>query len=124
MNRLLASATVLLLAAGLVAGQKVTRPSADEPRAKTASLEKAVAYLDRTSARWTRTHECATCHTNVVHLMARGVVTGKQAPGKDEAEVRAFFEGRAANWDRGEEGDEPLWDSEVVLAAVALAFHD
>jgi squalene-hopene/tetraprenyl-beta-curcumene cyclase len=56
--------------------------------------------------------------------MARGAVTGKQEMSKEEAEVRSFFEGRVANWDRGQKGDKPRWDTEVVVAAVALACHD
>jgi squalene-hopene/tetraprenyl-beta-curcumene cyclase len=93
-----------------------TRP--DEPFAKELSLTRAAAFLDATSVNWTRTHRCGTCHTNYPYLMARPAL--KDGGGAALAEVRRFFEKRAAHWDR----DKPRWDTEVVATAAALAFND
>jgi squalene-hopene/tetraprenyl-beta-curcumene cyclase len=38
--------------------------------------------------------------------------------------VRKFFEDRVANWDRGQKGDAPRWDTEVVATAATLAITD
>jgi squalene-hopene/tetraprenyl-beta-curcumene cyclase len=50
--------------------------------------------------------------------MARPALQEMPAPALTK--VRAFFEGRAANWDRAK----PRWDTEVVATAVSLAFND
>lgn len=94
----------------------------DEPLAKAVSLAKGGAYLDAVSADWTTKRNCGACHTNVPYLMARPALGGKPTP--EETAVRKFFETRAANWDRGEKGDKPRWDTEVVVTGVTLAFHD
>src|SRR5262245_14772209 len=128
MNRLIATAALALLsltawAADRPAEQaKLTPNKPDEPMAKGFSLDRAVAFLDNASLAWTQGRQCGTCHTNVSHLMAKAVLKGK--PSAEEKEVRTFFEERAANWDRGRKGDKPRWDTEVVVTAVTLAFHD
>ena len=94
---------------------------ADEPSLKTASLERAAKYLDHAAAGWTKRRRCATCHTNVPYLMARPSLGEASAEAKA---VRAFFEGRAKNWDRGQKGDKPDAVAEVVAVAAALAFND
>ena len=40
------------------------------------------------------------------------------------AEVRTYFEQRVANWDRGQQGDKPRWETEVVATAATLAIMD
>jgi squalene-hopene/tetraprenyl-beta-curcumene cyclase len=92
-----------------------------EPPAKTFSLAKGAAFLDAAAVDWTRRQKCTTCHTNVPYLMARGSL---KEHSDGEKVVRDFFEGRAANWDRGRKGDRPRWDAEVVVVAAALAAHD
>src|SRR5262249_52978379 len=101
---------------------KLTPNKPNEPKASAFSLEKGAGFLDNASLAWTQGRKCGTCHTNVPHLMARAVLRGQ--PSAEEKEVRKFFEDRAANWDRGRKGDEPRWDTEVVVTAVTLAFHD
>lgn len=121
MNRLLLTA-VFLAASALHADEKKPAPTrADEAVAKRASADKAAAYLDYVAADWTATKKCVTCHTNAPFLMARRAVE-KSSP--EEKAVRAFFEDRVANWDRGQKGDQPRWDTEVVVAGVTLAVHD
>lgn len=130
MNRLLLSAFFLFSAGALVCLAADPKPAApapgknrsDEPIAKLASLEKAAAYLDHVGAEWTTKNKCGTCHTNVPYLMARPALKAKAT--KEELAVRKFFEDRVANWDRGQKGDKPRWDTEVVVTAVTLAFHD
>jgi squalene-hopene/tetraprenyl-beta-curcumene cyclase len=94
---------------------------AGEPRAATYSQAKAAAFLDRAAVHWTQGRKCATCHTNVPYLMARPALRERS---RGEALVRGFLEGRAAGWDRPAWGAKPRWDTEVVVTAVALAFHD
>src|SRR5262249_11933780 len=55
-------------------------------------------------------------------LMARPVL--KDQPSAAHAEVRKFFEDRVAHWDRGQPGDKPRWDAEVVATASLLALTD
>lgn len=94
----------------------------DEPRMKTASLNRAAEFLDAVSLKWTEQRKCGTCHTNVPHLMAMPAL--KRKASEQETAVRAFFEQRVKNWDRGEKGDQPRWDTEVVVTGVTLALHD
>jgi squalene-hopene/tetraprenyl-beta-curcumene cyclase len=54
--------------------------------------------------------------------MARSALGGESS--KAEAAVRAFFENKVANWDRGRKGDAPEDDATVVATAAALALHD
>jgi squalene-hopene/tetraprenyl-beta-curcumene cyclase len=91
---------------------------ADEPIAPTLSLAKAARFLDAASLSWTRERKCGTCHTNYPYLMARH--SFKEYVGPPGDRVREFFEDRAANWDTRK----PLWDTEVVATASALAFND
>ena len=95
---------------------------ADEPKVKAASLDKGAAFLDAVSANWTTGRKCGTCHTNVPHLLAAASL--KRKPSEQEALVKKFFEDRAKNWDRGQKGDQPRWDTEVVVTAVTLALYD
>src|SRR6476646_1803998 len=70
--------------------------SPDEPVAKKLSLTRGAEFLDAASVTWTNNRKCATCHTNVAFLIARPVI--QEAPSTAMANVRAFFEKRAANW--------------------------
>ncbi|MGL4554004.1 MAG: squalene--hopene cyclase [Gemmataceae bacterium] len=111
-----------LLAAALLAADYSPGPNkADEPLAKTFSLEQAGKFLDHVGAKWTAERKCQTCHTNVAALWARPAL---KAASEEEKGVRRFFEERAANWDRGRKGDAPRWDTEVVVTGVTLAVHD
>jgi squalene-hopene/tetraprenyl-beta-curcumene cyclase len=67
---------------------------------------------------WTRERKCGTCHTNYAYLLARPAL--RVGPDEPQAEVRKFFEGRAAHWETAK----PRWDTEVVATAVALAVND
>jgi squalene-hopene/tetraprenyl-beta-curcumene cyclase len=101
---------------------KPTANSADEPRASSVSLSAAARFLDATAVNWTRDRKCATCHTNVPYLFARGTL--KAAPAEGPAIVRRFFENRVAHWDDAAKAAKPRFDAEVVVTAVALAFDD
>jgi squalene-hopene/tetraprenyl-beta-curcumene cyclase len=96
--------------------------SADEPLASSVSLSAAARFLDAVAVNWTRERNCATCHTNVPFLFARGTL--KDDPSEGAAIVRRFFEDRAAHWDDDANGAKPRSDSEVVVTAVSLAVHD
>lgn len=89
-----------------------------EPMAESFSMDRGYRFLDRVSLDWTRSRKCGTCHTNYAHVMASPA--GKPSPAL--AEVRAFFEGRVAGWDKPE--GKPIGDGEVVAVATALAFSD
>ena len=101
---------------------KPSANSAEEPRVVSASLPAAARFLDAAAVNWTRERKCATCHTNVPYLFARGTL--KDAPSEGAATVRRFFEDRAAHWDDEAKAAKPRSDAEVVVTAVALAFHD
>jgi squalene-hopene/tetraprenyl-beta-curcumene cyclase len=118
------------LASGAFAAAPATKPDsfpspapnrANEPLARTLSLEKGAEFLDAVAVNWTQVRKCGTCHTNVPYLMARPAV---KSGSKGEAIVRKFFEGRVAGWDSGKPGAKPRWDTEVVVTGVSLAFHD
>jgi squalene-hopene/tetraprenyl-beta-curcumene cyclase len=96
--------------------------SADEPLAKSLSLEASARFLDAASVHWTQNRKCATCHTNVAYLMARPALT--DSPSEGMALVRRFFESRVAHWDDTVKGAKPNNDSEVVVVATALAIND
>jgi squalene-hopene/tetraprenyl-beta-curcumene cyclase len=85
-------------------------------------MARAAAFLDDVSLRWTRQHQCGTCHTNYPYLMARPALKGADTPAMGE--VRRFFEERVAHWDDEEEEARPRWDTEVVATAAALALND
>ncbi|MDG2123914.1 MAG: hypothetical protein P8J87_09470, partial [Verrucomicrobiales bacterium] len=44
---------------------------ADEPVREVFSAGQAARYLDHASLAWQKRRNCATCHTNMVYLMAR-----------------------------------------------------
>lgn len=96
--------------------------SPDEPKAAKLSLEKAAEFLDGAAVSWTRQRQCGNCHTNYAFLLARPLLKEKPTTAQDE--VRKFFEDRITNWDRGQQGDAPRWDTEVVATAATLAIHD
>ncbi|MFQ3651068.1 MAG: hypothetical protein SNJ75_12100, partial [Gemmataceae bacterium] len=99
---------------------------ADEPRTEEYSAEKAGAFLDHVATRWTSQRKCAACHTNVPMLWAKPMLRlrSKAAASDAEKAVRFFLENRVRHWDRGEKGDKPRWDTEVLVTAVTLAMHD
>jgi squalene-hopene/tetraprenyl-beta-curcumene cyclase len=101
---------------------KPSANSADEPRAPSLSLSAAARFLDATAVNWVRERKCATCHTSVPYLFARGTL--KDAPREGPVLVRRFFEDRVAHWDDEAKAAKPRWDAEVVVTAVALAFDD
>jgi squalene-hopene/tetraprenyl-beta-curcumene cyclase len=90
----------------------------NEPRADKLSLRRSADYLDKVALAWTEDYRCGACHTNYPYLMARPALKVPVTPAL--AEVRKFFEGRAANWETAK----PRSDTEVVATAVSLAFHD
>lgn len=91
--------------------------SEQEAFSKTMSLKHGAAFLDRASLEWTNTRKCGTCHTNYIYLVARPSLN-EPAPAMEE--VRKFFEGRVANWDKAK----PRWDAEVVMTGATLALND
>jgi squalene-hopene/tetraprenyl-beta-curcumene cyclase len=122
------SLALLFLAAALAAAEperdypKPAANSPDEPLAKAFSSRKAASFLDGVAVNWTRERKCGTCHTNYPYLVARPALADQSSPA--HAEVRKFFEDRVANWDRGQKGDKPRWDAEVVATAALLALTD
>lgn len=101
---------------------KPSANSANEPCASSVSLSAAARFLDTTAVNWTRERKCATCHTNVPYLFARGTL--KDSPSEGSAIVRRFFEDRVAHWDDESKEAKPRFDAEVVVTAVSLAFDD
>ena len=98
-------------------------PNSDkEPMAEKFSLERGARFLDTVSVNWTRSRKCGTCHTNYAHMMAGPTVEKPASP--ELVEVRAFFEARAAGWDKPEKSAKPIRDGEIVATAAALAFND
>src|SRR5438477_9697751 len=75
---------------------KPTANSADEPLAKTFSLDRAAAFLDGAALAWTRENQCGSCHTTYPYLLARRALGDAKAPAL--LEMRAFYEKRVANW--------------------------
>src|SRR5215212_2019817 len=69
---------------------------ADEPYAKTLSLEKTRDFLDEMAVNWTHEMKCGTCHTNIAYMIGRAAL-GPHTPAADE--VRSFFTDRATRWD-------------------------
>ena len=101
--------------------QEVVEPAqadSDEPFAKEFSLKQAADYLDAAALHWTRTQECATCHTNVPHLLARPVLSKLYPP---TGEVRAAFEHWSDNWDDLAKGKTPI---SAVTRASSLTIND
>lgn len=92
--------------------------SADEPRAEAYSRLAATKFLDEAALAWQKRHNCMTCHTNYLYLMAKPALGWD-----DEAHrtVRQFAEDLVTQrWP--EKG--PRWDAEVVMTALVLAFND
>jgi squalene-hopene/tetraprenyl-beta-curcumene cyclase len=90
----------------------------DEPLAGKHSLEKAGHFLDSAALAWVKKHGCYSCHTNLTYLYARPHLAG---PAPAHAEVRQGLEDLVGKrWP--EHG--PRWDTEVVVAAAALAYND
>jgi squalene-hopene/tetraprenyl-beta-curcumene cyclase len=98
--------------------------SPDEPLAASLSLRKAAEFLDAVALDWTRKRQCGTCHTNYAYLIARPALADRGRPSAAMAEIREFFEDRAAHWDDAEKAAKPRWDTEVVATAAALALND
>lgn len=107
---------------------------ADEPFAKTVSLEATRNFLDEMAVNWTRDRKCGTCHTNIPYLIGRAAL-GPHTPAADE--VRNFFAGRAARWDsmgdaliRGDVETHKGWglvtwfQHEVIVTGAMLAMDD
>jgi squalene-hopene/tetraprenyl-beta-curcumene cyclase len=97
--------------------------SADEPKARTLSMERAAGFLDETALDWTRNRKCGTCHTNYAYMLARPSIreVGSADPMK---EIRDFFESRVEHWNDAEKAAKPRWDAEVIATAVTLAIND
>lgn len=113
--------TPVLVLAGLFAARadfpEPAPTRADEPLAAAYSPAKAAEYLDGVGVGWTRDRACVTCHTNLPYLLARPALPGDAG----YKEVRAFFEGEALGWEKGEK---PRGDAYVVATAFGLAFTD
>ncbi len=105
---------------------KPGKPSGEEALLGKLSLDKAAASLDSAAVNWTRKRKCGACHTNYPYLLARPAlkVALQEEQAQALAEVRTYFEQRVANWDRGQQGDKPRWDTEVVATAATLAIMD
>ena len=119
MRSLLPGLTFLALIGALRAETLVPAPTKpDEPMAKAFSPAKAAEFLDGVSLDWTRTRDCATCHTNVPFMLARPKVQGGDLSAMRE--VRQFLEGTVKRWEK----EKPRVDYEVVATAFALAVND
>jgi squalene-hopene/tetraprenyl-beta-curcumene cyclase len=107
---------------------------ADEPFARTLSLENTRNFLDEMAVNWTRDRKCGTCHTNIPYLIGRAAL-GPHTPAADE--VRNFFADRAARWDsmgnaliRGDVATHKGWglvtwfQHEVIVTGTILAMDD
>jgi squalene-hopene/tetraprenyl-beta-curcumene cyclase len=124
-SRVLIAGLILIgssAAHGEDAPKKIGPNSADEPLAERFSLERGARFLDEVSVDWTRERKCGTCHTNYAYMMARPAVKGTKS--SEMSEIRSFFEGRVAGWDKPEKSAKPRWDAEVVATAAALSFND
>jgi squalene-hopene/tetraprenyl-beta-curcumene cyclase len=90
----------------------------DEPLARAFSLDKAGQFLDTAALHWTKSQGCFSCHSNLTYLYARPLLTG---PAPAHMDVRQALEDLVSKrWP--EKG--PRWDTEVVVAAAALAYND
>jgi squalene-hopene/tetraprenyl-beta-curcumene cyclase len=124
MSRATVLSCVLMLVAGnLHAAEKEAFPKAgpnkaDEPLAKAYSPARAAEFLDRAAVNWTRDRNCATCHTNIPYIMARGVLKEGGTEGIDL--VRTFFEERVKGW----ADKKPRKAGEPVSIAAPLAMYD
>lgn len=125
-QRIACIVVVVLMAGSVRADEPVTAknfqpPTAnrkDEPRAAQFSPARAAHFLDVAALNWTKRHGCFSCHSNLSYLYARPALTG---PAPAQAEVRQGLEDLVSKrWP--EKG--PRWDTEVVVAAAALAYND
>lgn len=82
----IATAAVLIVP-GIQDKPKLAANRSDEPFAEEFSLPKAVAFMDSATRIWKSKHNCITCHTNGLYLVARAQVSTKA---KAYAETRAF----------------------------------
>jgi squalene-hopene/tetraprenyl-beta-curcumene cyclase len=92
--------------------------SPDEPLAAEFSLARAKHFLDSAALNWQKQHDCMTCHTNCLFLLARPALGAN-----DEAHrtVRQYADDLVTTrWK--EKG--PRWDAEVVMTALVLAADD
>lgn len=108
---------LMMLALALPQADAPAPNKADEKAALAFAPERVATFLDQINLAWTRQRKCGTCHTNYPYVVARPLI-GK--PGAEHAEVLAFFQDRARNWDK----NAPRWPAEVVATAQALALHD
>lgn len=97
---------------------KIIKVDGSEPLVGTFSLDRATAFLDRTSMAWTKKHKCFTCHTNFIHLIALSDFEKK--PRYYQTVRESLGELVSVRWK--EKG--PRWDAEVVMAAATLALVD
>lgn len=84
MTRLVVLAAVAAIPT-LVAGEprpQVPGAKADEPLAKTFSLDKGVEFLDGVTLAWVRRNQCFSCHTGYPYLLARTSVGDPRAAGR------------------------------------------
>lgn len=90
---------------------------ADEPFAKTFSLNKAVRFLDRTAVAWNQEYECITCHTSGLYLTA-GAPFSKDTSSYRES--RRFAQSYLRQWitPKPPEGD-PGRDQKNIHGVVA-----
>ena len=121
-------ATISMLALmGPIAARAADAPAKPAPNSEKEpmgdfSIERAARFLDAVSAEWTRQRKCGTCHTNYAHMMAGPTVKGASSP--ELLEVRAFFESRAAGWDKPDKTSKPIAEGEIVAVAAALSLND
>ena len=123
--RLLLFAGVLFTATAAASAADAPKPapnSADEPIAKTMSLSRSAEFLDAVALNWTTQRQCGTCHTNYPYLLARPSLPASR--NDSAAQIRRFFEDRAAGWDKDDRASQPRNDTEVVATAATLAFND
>ena len=108
------------LAAATFASSEIPNPAptrANEPIARSLSLQKAADFLDGVGVGWTRDRKCITCHTNMPYLLARPALPGDTG----WKEVRAFLENDVASWSKG---GKPRGDAYIIATALVLAYND
>ncbi|MBI2825916.1 MAG: squalene--hopene cyclase [Planctomycetia bacterium] len=93
--------------------ESLTEIAADEPLAKSFSLELAALYLDRAALDWQKTHACIACHMMLPYMMARPALNSVRP---QPPEVRQFFEEIAA----GKREAMPAYECKDIDGAVAI----
>ncbi len=63
--------------------------TADEPKLKKFSLEKATNYMEQANIAWSKKRKCVACHTNGTYLLMRPALTAHL--GKPSTDIRVFF---------------------------------